>query len=214
MGVTHLAEPNAGPSAQWMLAQAKAKNALVMGSIITEDGGRYYNRLYIAMPTGELHHYNKRHLFTLAEEDKFFSAGKGKQIVEYKGWKISPMVCYDLRFPIWSRNIKNHAGYEYDVLVYVANWPEKRSHAWKSLLPARAIENQAYVVGTNRIGTDVNDIYCSGDSAVYDFKGEALFTAEPGVECIQTAELNRHDLVAFRRTYAFLSDADKFSIEV
>lgn len=213
MAVTRLAEPVNGPTAQWMRAKATAKQVVVMGSVITEDGGFYYNRLYVAMPDGRILHYNKRHLFTLAGEEKFFKAGHGKIIVEHKGWKINPMVCYDLRFPVWSRNSRNHAGFEYDVLVYVANWPEKRVQAWKTLLPARAIENQSYVVGVNRIGNDGNDIYHSGDSAIYDFKGDKLTETEAGEDRIETIVLNRQELDVYRRAYPFLADADKFAIE-
>lgn len=212
MNPEKLAKPVGSNGADWMLETAAAKQAVVLGSIITEDSGKYYNRLYVAFPDGSLLSYNKRHLFSLAGEEKHYTAGAEKLIFEYKGWKICPMVCYDLRFPVWSRNRKTEAGVDYDVLIYVANWPERRSHAWKSLLPARAIENQAYVVGLNRIGDDGNGIHHSGDSGIYDFKGDLLSYTQADEERVETVELNRHDMEVFRRAYAFLNDADQFSI--
>lgn len=212
MEPSKLAEPAFGPSVDWMKGIAAAKNAVVIGSIMTMDNDNYYNRLYVALPNGEVLQYNKRHLFSLAGEDKYYTAGGEKIIFEYKGWKICPMVCYDLRFPVWSRNRKTEHGFDYDLLIYVANWPERRSYAWKSLLVARAIENQSYVIGLNRIGDDGNAIYHSGDSAVIDFKGDKLSTTEAGQESVETVELNYHDMMVFRRAYAFLSDADSFNI--
>lgn len=207
-----LAEQANGPTVDWLKRIAAAKNAVVMGSVMTADKGQYYNRLNIALPDGNLLSYDKRHLFSLAGEDKHYTAGTEKLIFEYKGWKLCPMICYDLRFPVWSRNRKTEASFDYDVLIYVANWPERRNHAWKSLLPARAIENQAYVVGVNRIGDDGNGIYHSGDTAVYDFKGDKLSMTDAGKEQVETISLNRHDMEVFRRAYAFLSDADEFTL--
>lgn len=213
MQAEDLAKQNAGVVSDWLKQLAAEKKAVVMGSTITEDAGKYYNRLHVALPDGQLLHYNKRHLFSLSDEHKHYTGGTEKLIFEYKGWKICPLVCYDLRFPVWSRNRKTEAGYDYDLLIYVANWPERRNHAWKSLLPARAIENQAYVAGVNRIGDDGGNIHHSGDTAVYDFKGELLSTTKPEEEKVETVELNRHDLDAFRRAYAFVADGDNFEIK-
>ncbi len=212
MDAERLGKLSGKKATDWMLQISSAKNAAVLGSMITEDEGKYYNRLYVAFPDGCLQKYDKRHLFSLANEDKHYTAGIDKLIFEYKGWKICPLVCYDLRFPVWSRNRKTETGFDYDVLLYVANWPERRAYAWKALLPARAIENQSYVVGVNRIGDDGNGIYHSGDTVVYDFKADKLSATESGKESVETVELNRHDMEVFRRAYAFLSDADQFSI--
>ena len=144
-----LAESHGDKGLQWMQRKSKEKNCVLVGSISVKDGEKFYNRLYWVMPDGSYQSYDKRHLFQMGKEDVHYTAGSKKFVVEYKGWKICPLICYDLRFPVWSRNTKENT---YDVLVYVANWPEVRSYPWKQLLIARAIENQAYVVGVNRIG--------------------------------------------------------------
>ena len=165
-----LAEPTDGPTIEWMKKQAKSKNAVVTGSVIIVENEKYYNRLFWVQPDGDFQTYDKRHLFTLANEHHYYAAGQSLLYTNLKGWKILPLICYDLRFPVWSRNTE-----DYDLLIYVANFPEKRAHAWKTLLQARAIENQAYTVGLNRVGYDGNDIYHSGDSCVLDYSGRTLY---------------------------------------
>lgn len=212
-----LAEQNGGPIFQWMKSQAMTRNVAITGSVIVEDGGKYFNRLYWVNPDGTYHVYDKRHLFRMAGEDRYYAGGTHRIIVEYKGWKICPMVCYDLRFPVWSRNRYRHADgkmeCEYDLLIYVANWPERRSHAWKTLLQARAIENLTYVVGVNRVGNDANFIYHSGDSGVYNYKGEIVTTGIISAEEIVYAQLSMQDLMDFRKAFPAGLDADHFVIQ-
>lgn len=205
-----LAEEPTGRTYNWLVAKAQALQAVVMGSYIVVDEGKYYNLLLIAQPNGTTLHYNKRHLFTLAGEDKHYTAGQERFTFDVKGWKIFPQVCYDLRFPIWSRNAIDNGNYYYDVAIYVANWPNRRANAWKSLLTARAIENQAYVVGVNRVGNDGNEVFHSGDSSITDYKGDKLYDATPGETQITTTTLVYHDMEAFRRAYRFLADGDRF----
>ncbi|MBX2871917.1 MAG: nitrilase family protein, partial [Saprospiraceae bacterium] len=165
------------------------------------------NRLLWIFPDGTFKTYDKRHLFTLAGEDQFYSAGTERLLVEWKGWKICPLICYDLRFPVWSRN-----DVDYDLLIYVANWPERRRHHWRSLLMARAIENQAYTIGLNRVGLDGKDIRYTGDSCVIDYAGE--IRASLAIETtVATIELDRASQLAFRKRYAFLADQDQFAIQ-
>ena len=195
---------------EWMRTAAKQKNCVITGSLMLRENGEYFNRLIWMQPDGDFQFYNKRHLFSLAHEDKAFTPGHEKLIVELKGWKIRPLVCYDLRFPVWSKNLMDEDGTtEYDLLLYVANWPDKRSYAWKHLLIARAIENQAFVAGLNRIGNDGNDNYYSGDSMVLNPLGQVLYHKIQD-EDIFTVELNYADLQALRKTFPFLKDADSF----
>ncbi len=203
-----LSETMKDEAVRWMLQQAKAKNAVINGSIIIKENESYFNRLIWAQPDGKLLHYDKRHLFTLSGEEKHYSAGKEKLIVAYKGWKICPMVCYDLRFPVWCRNILNDA---YDVLIFVANWPERRNTAWKTLLQARAIENQSFVIGVNRIGNDGNNIYHSGDSTLVDPMGDVVFT-QADLPFVKTFTLSRERLNFVREKLPFLNDADSFEV--
>jgi len=206
MNAESLAEKMDGASVEWMAQEAKKLNAVVTGSLIIEEKGNFYNRLIWMRPDGSFEHYDKRHLFTLAKENDTYTAGTKKLIVEHKGFRICPLICYDLRFPVWSRNVE-----EYDLLIYVANWPDKRSQAWRSLLIARAIENQAYTVGVNRVGEDENGHQYRGDSMVVDFSGEVFFhTAK--VENSSTIHLERTPMEVFRKKLAFLADRDAFSI--
>ncbi|MGQ0828418.1 MAG: amidohydrolase [Bacteroidota bacterium] len=208
MSPEKFAEPMGGPTVNWIKSKAKEKNCVITGSFIVEENGNYYNRLIWMRPDGTLSIYDKRHLFRMGDEHNHYSFGKGKLIVEIKGWKICPLVCYDLRFPVWSRNVKS----EYDVLVYVANWPERRNHHWKTLLLARAIENQSYVVGVNRIGNDGKDISHSGDSAVIDPKGVIISKTKANEESIETVTLNYSELVEYRQVFPAALDADDFKI--
>ncbi|HBK70487.1 MAG TPA: amidohydrolase, partial [Flavobacteriaceae bacterium] len=162
MNPEKVAETMDGETIHWLKYLAKEKNTAITGSLIIKEGNKYYNRLVFVHPTGEIKTYDKRHTFTLAGEDKIYTAGNKKLIVAYKGWKICPMICYDLRFPVWSRNTD-----DYNLLIYVANWPKPRITAWSTLLKARAIENMSYVVGVNRIGADDNGHEYSGNSAAY-----------------------------------------------
>lgn len=216
MNAAKLAEPSNGPTLNWMRALAGLKNAAITGSIIVEENGLFFNRMYWVNPDGTSFHYDKRHLFRMAGEDRFYAPGRQRLIIEYNNWKICLMVCYDLRFPVWSRNrfrnIEGTMDAEYDLLIYVANWPERRSHAWKTLLMARAIENQAYVIGVNRVGNDVNFIYHSGDSGVYNFKGEVITTGIISAEEIVNASLSMQDLLDFRKAFPTGLDADHFAI--
>ncbi len=164
-----VAETMNGETISWMQTLAKHKNSAITGSLVIVENGKYYNRLVFVLPSGEIKHYDKRHLFSLAGEEKVYTKGKTKLIIEYKGFKICPLICYDLRFPVFSRNVE-----DYDVLLYVANWPKPRINAWNALLKARAIENMCYVVGVNRIGEDQNNHVYNGNSQVIDYLGETL----------------------------------------
>ena len=207
-----VAETMIGKAIQWMRQQAAAKNCVLTGSIITKEKGKYYNRLIWMRPDGSFEKYDKRHLFRMANEQKYYSKGKQKRIVELKGWKICLMVCYDLRFPVWSRRVANTEN-DYDVLLYVANWPERRSHAWKSLLVARAIENQSYVLGLNRVGLDGNNINYSGDSAVLNYLGEPMSNFPSNKESIETTTISKKKLLDFRKSFPAELDADSFEIK-
>jgi len=209
MEAAKLAESMDGPTIKWMRATAAAQNAVVMGSIIIRDEhGNFYNRLLWVRPDGSLNYYNKRHLFTMAGEHHTYNAGTERIIEEWRGWRICPLVCYDLRFPVWSRN---SAAAPYDLLVYVANWPAARRTAWTTLLRARAIENLAYTVGVNRVGVDGNSLTYTGDSALLDMRGEYL--VEVGnQETSITRSLRRSDLESFRARFPALQDADAFTL--
>lgn len=224
------AEDMNGTTVQWMKKMAVTKRVIVTGSImvkeveITQTGeagpNRYFNRLIWMLPNGQFAVYDKRHLFAYAGEDQHYTAGAKRLIASVNGFKINLQVCYDLRFPVWARQqtsrISNSdsaqdATPEYDVLIYVANWPERRVHAWKTLLTARAIENQCYVIGVNRTGTDGNEIYHSGNSMVIDAMGEVLYEKEHD-EDVFTITLSKEKLEEIRHKLPFLKDADAFSI--
>lgn len=246
MNAKPLTETMNGEVIEWMKQQAKNKNAAIVGSIIIEEKvispsgrprGAYFNRLIWAQPNGVVYHYDKRHLFRMANEHETFSSGNSRLIVEWKGWKICPLVCYDLRFPVWSRNKEfkvqslkfkvdlqsdnkaRNLEHEtlnpkpvFDLLIYVANWPEARKEPWSKLLEARAIENQVYVVGVNRVGLDGKEISYSGNSAVIDPKGNAISNITEHQNHIQTIELNRQELYDFREKFPVGLDGDDFEI--
>lgn len=203
-----LSEKMGGKTFEWMKRMAKEKNCVLTGSIIIEEDGKYFNRLIWMRTDGTFETYDKRHLFRYANEQDHYTAGDKKLIVELKGWKICPMICYDLRFPVWIRNRNN----EYDILLFVANWPERRNHPWKTLLMARAMENQAYVIGVNRIGNDGNAIYHSGDSAAINFKGEIISKTKPHEESVETITLSKTELEDWRKNFPAWMDADKFTV--
>lgn len=206
MNAAALAEPMTDATLDALRRWAAETRAVVTGSFIAGENGKFYNRLVWMRPDGSYDTYDKRHLFTLADEHLTYTAGSRKLITDLKGWKVCPLICYDLRFPVWSRNTDH-----YDLLIYVANFPAKRSAAWKSLLTARAIENQAYTIGVNRVGTDGKGHYYSGDSSLTDYEGRALY----GVAHIEdsfTAELSYSAQQDFRSRFAFLEDRDEFRI--
>ena len=204
------AETMDGTSVQWMKRIAAQKKVVLTGSLIIKEADQFYNRLLWVLPNGEVGHYDKRHRFAFAGEDKHYSAGNRRLIAQVKGWKINLQICYDLRFPVWARQQSEDAP-EFDVLIYVANWPERRNHAWKTLLTARAIENQAYVVGVNRVGNDGNQIYHSGNSMVVDPLGEIVYHKEHE-EDIFTITLHQDHLTEIRNKFPFWKDADTFFI--
>jgi omega-amidase len=199
---------------KWMKQMADQTGALILGSYIANVHDRFYNRLLWMEPGGNFKTYDKRHLFRMAEEHQVYSSGESLLIGHWKGWRICPLICYDLRFPVWSRNRWNASLKKpsYDVLIYVANWPQVRINAWETLLRARAIENLAYTVGVNRVGIDGNGVEHSGSSAVISPKGEAIFSLDDA-ESIKTVELNAHSLQAYRDRFPAFLDADDFSIE-
>ena len=201
------AEPLGGETLPWMKRIAQKTDCALAGSVAVEENGNYFNRFYFVKPDGSVSQYDKRHLFTYGGEHKEFTAGDKRVIVEYKGWRILLQSCYDMRFPVWSRN-RN----DYDLALYTANWPTSRVDAWSALLRARAIENLCYVAGINRTGTDPNCSYC-GKSALLDFKGQTLEDVEPGKEALLSAELDADALRDFRKNFPALQDADRFSLE-
>ncbi len=206
MRAKQLAEPLEGPTLRWMQKQAEKLQAVLTGSLIIREKGYCYNRLLWVRPDGSYSWYDKKHLFTLAGEDQHYSPGKNHLFARIGEWTVLPLICYDLRFPSWSRNTNN-----YDLLLYVANFPSARSHAWNSLLQARAIENVCYVVGVNRIGTDGNGIPYQGDSSLYNYAGKQIYRCTDR-EDVFTTTLSRDELLGFRAKFPFLEDADKKSL--
>lgn len=215
-----LAETMEGETVQWMKKIAAQKKIILTGSVMMEEEGNYYNRLLWILPNGQLGYYNKRHLFAYAGEHEHYSPGNKRLIASVNGWKINLQVCYDLRFPVWARQqltsteaAPEELVPEYDLLVYVANWPERRNHAWKTLLQARAIENQCFVAGVNRVGKDGNEIYYSGDSMIIDPMGEVLYTKAHEEDSF-TITLEKEKLTTVRGKLPFLQDADEFMINL
>lgn len=203
-----LAETMDGETVQTLIRWAKAYKLAITGSFIASEDDKIYNRAFFVKPDGEIHTADKRHLFSVGGEDRFFSAGDKRLIVNYNGFNICVLVCYDVRFPVWSRNVNN----EYDLLIYTANFPHARMDAWDALLRARAIENQAYVCGLNRVGVDGADISYSGHSVMLDFKGKKICGFDENEENLKTVEIHKEPLEKFREKYAFWKDADRFEI--
>jgi omega-amidase len=201
-----VAETMQGETVSWLQHLAKAKECAITGSLVIEENGKYYNRLVFVYPDGELKTYDKRHLFTLAGEDKIYTSGTEKLIIDYNGLKICPLICYDLRFPVFSRNAEN-----YDLLLYVANWPKPRVNAWDILLKARAVENMCYAVGVNRIGTDNNSLEYVGHSQAVDFLGNYLLEPQEA-EGVFIVEIDKEKMLETRNKLAFLNDRDTFEI--
>jgi predicted amidohydrolase len=205
MNPNHLAESMTDKTIQWMKEIALTKDLAICGSIIIREEDKYFNRFIWVNPDGTIYHYDKRHLFL--NEDQNYTPGNKKLIIEYRGWKICPLICYDLRFPVWSRNSE-----DYDILIYVANWPDKRKLAWRSLLIARAIENQCYVIGVNRVG-EGGRLFYSGGTSVINALGEVQYT-NSHIEEVWTETLSKYDLDKIRTQLPFLEDKDNFSINL
>ncbi|MEO5996227.1 MAG: nitrilase family protein [Chitinophagaceae bacterium] len=229
MNTKLLAEKMDGPTVEWMMRIAKEHRIIVTGSVIIEEDGYYYNRLIWMLPVGQYGHYDKRHLFGFAGEDQHYTAGNKRLVASVNGFKLNLQICYDLRFPVWAsqqsfvppllgkKRVSNFDAFkepehpEYDILIYVANWPERRSHAWKTLLTARAIENQSYVIGVNRVGKDGNDFYYSGDSMIVDPLGNVEYE-KTHVEDVFTITLHKEKVDEIRNKFPFWKDAEHFII--
>jgi len=208
MNAKAVAETMEGKTVAWMQKKALKTGAAIIGSLIILEENNYYNRLLFVEPSGTITTYDKRHTFTFAGEDKVFKAGSEKVIIDYKGWKICPLVCYDLRFPVWARNTEN-----YDILIYVANWPKSRVLAWDTLLKARAIENMSYVVGVNRVGIDDAQNDYSGSSAIYDVLGNAMTAIKLNKEQVEIVTLDQNHIHFYRNKLKFLDDKDAFILK-
>lgn len=206
-----LAEKMNGETLQWMQKIASEKKIILTGSLIIEQEGKYFNRLIWMLPNGEYGYYDKRHLFAYADEHLHYTKGNKKLIASVKGWKINLQICYDLRFPVWSRQPPGNLDNQYDLLINIANWPEKRNHAWRTLLQARAIENQCFVAGINRIGEDGNTIRYSGDSSLIDPMGEIIYQKNNN-EDIFTYTLQKEKITDTRNQFPFWREADSFLI--
>ncbi|WP_299272808.1 amidohydrolase [uncultured Psychroserpens sp.] len=208
MNPESIAESMDGVTVKWMTHIAKEKDVAIVGSCIIQDNKKFYNRLLFVEPNGKISSYDKRHTFTLAGEDKVYESGNHRLIVTYKGWKICPLVCYDLRFPVFARNTE-----DYDTLIYVANWPKVRISAWDTLLKARAIENMSYCIGVNRVGLDFNNYEYSGHSAAYDVLGERLDDIPHGKEATAIITLDKAHISKYRGKLGFLNDKDGFTLK-
>ncbi|MGB3464653.1 MAG: amidohydrolase [Cyclobacteriaceae bacterium] len=208
MNAKVLAEPMKSKTFRWMKQIAAQKKSLVIGSYILKDGNTYRNRCFMVFPDGNFDYYDKRHLFSLAGEDESYIAGDARVVTLWKGWKIFPLICYDLRFPVWSRSIN----YEYDLMVCIANWPKPRINAWDTLLQARAIENQCYVVGVNRTGTDGYNAEYNGHSAVIDYLGKYIEEPTESDDSIKVTTVAKEPMTNFRQKYNFQKEADQFTI--
>lgn len=203
MDPSQIAEDMNGPTILWLKQNSKTLNAVICGSLIIRENNSFFNRFVWVEPNGSVKIYDKRHLFSFAGENKNYTPGNSKLVIEYNGWKICPLICYDLRFPVWSRNVE-----DVDLIIYVANWPSKRKFAWKSLLVARAIENQCYVIGVNRVGSDPNNTY-SGESCLINALGETIYI-NSDVEDVYTNKLEKKELEKIRNQFPFLNDKDNF----
>lgn len=208
MNAKDLAEPPNGQTFQWMQGIASSRNCAVTGSLIIGENNKYYNRLFFVFPDGSFQVYDKRHTFTLAKENETYIAGKERLIIEFKGWRICPLICYDLRFPVWARNTE-----DYHLLIYVANWPETRIHAWDTLLMARAIENMSYCIGVNRTGNDGNDYRYNGHTGAYDVLGKALIDNSLAKEFTEIVVLEKNHIIETREKLKFLQDRDAFILK-
>lgn len=208
MNASQVAETMQGETVLWMQRVAKQRQCALTGSLIIIENDQFYNRMLFVFPSGEIQHYDKRHLFSLAGEDRTYTSGKEKVIVDYLGWKICLQVCYDLRFPAFVRNIEN-----YDLILYVANWPKVRTNAWDILLKARAVENLSYVVGVNRIGLDAHNYEHIGHSQAVDYLGNYILEPQE-VEGVFTIELDKNSMLEIRKKLDFLSDKDLFEIKI
>ncbi len=213
MNATQLAEHPNGHTFKWMKQMASQTGATVIGSYIVRDGDYFFNRLLWVEPNGNFDFYNKRHLFTLTGEHEIYQNGNRKIIKLWKGWKICPMICYDLRFPIWSRNKVLNGIFDYDLLIFVANWPSIRSAAWETLIKARAIENSSYCAGVNIVGKDGRGFSYNGNSAIFDPLDESIILTQAD-EIIKTTTLSGQHLASYRQKYPFLEDGDGFEIRI
>ncbi len=207
MNVKTCAESMKGLTVNWMLKKSKELKTTIVGSLIIIENNKVYNRLLLVKPSGEILQYNKRHLFALGGEEKHFSAGNRRLVAEVEKMRVCPLVCYDLRFPVWSRNTEN-----FDTILFLANWPASRADAWNILLKARAVENQCYVIAVNRTGIDSNNLNYIGQSQVIDFKGQEIKNLENRENVICKVSINLQDLQDFRKKYPFLDDRDHFTI--
>ncbi|QQL51134.1 amidohydrolase [Mucilaginibacter ginkgonis] len=208
MNAAELAETMDGKTISWMKETARKYDTVITGSVIISENGKYYNRLIWMRPDGSFETYDKKHLFTLAKEENTYTAGNKRLIVDLNGWRICPVVCYDLRFPVWLNNVDE----VYDLLIVVANWPERRSHHWRSLITARAIENQAYVIGLNRVGHDGHEVYHSGDSSCIDPLGNVVYYKRDE-EDLYTFTISLDEVEKTRQSLPFLKDADHFTLQ-
>lgn len=207
MNASAVAETMQGETVFWLQSLAKAKKSAIIGSLVITENNNFYNRLLFVFPSGEIQFYDKRHLFTLAGEDKVYTKGNQKLIVDYLGWKICPLICYDLRFPVLARNVE-----DYDVLLYVANWPKPRINAWDILIQGRSVENICYTIGVNRIGFDYNNFEYIGHSQVVDFLGNYILEPQE-TEGVFITELDKNKLVETRNKLGFLNDRDTFELK-
>jgi omega-amidase len=206
MNAELLAEKMEGKTMAWMKEKAYRYNAVITGTLIIKENGNFYNRLIWMKPDGSYQKYDKKHLFTLSGEDKVYTAGNERLIVELNGWKIMPVICYDLRFPVWLRN-KNEL---YDLLLVLANWPEKRAHHWRTLIPARAVENQSYIIALNRVGHDGNEVYYCGDTTCIDPQGKVVYYKRDE-EDLYTFTIHLNEVHKTRQELPFLNDSDDFN---
>ncbi len=209
MNPVALAESMEGLTVMWMKKWAQQKNMAICGSIIISENNNYYNRFLFVKPNGDITHYDKRHRFMMAGEGELYTAGEKSILIEYEGWKLFPQICYDLRFPVWARNVEN-----YDVIFYVANWPKIRVSAWDALLKARAIENMSYCIGVNRVGEDANAYEYIGHTAAFDFLGAEIATTKEGKEDILLCTLSKSELNSMRKKLNFLNDRDQFEVSI
>jgi omega-amidase len=212
MNTSQFAETMDGPSLEFIREKARQKSCMIIGSQLIAGNGLFHNRLFCVKPDGTVAHSDKRHLFRLSDEFKVMTAGKERIIVEWKGWKILPLVCFDMRFPVWARNTFSNGKYEYDLLVYVANWPASRAKIWRSLLPARAIENLAFAAAVNRIGADGHGTGHSGDSMVAGPDGTVLADAGSYAASVKIVRIDKRELESFREKYPFGYDWDTFRL--